>query len=242
MRIDGRKKDELRPIVMTPDYISHAEGSLFIEWGKTRVVSTVTVEEKVPSFLRGTQSGWITAEYGMLPRSTQVRMQRESTRGKAGGRTLEIQRLIGRSLRGVVDLKELGERTLWIDCDVIQADGGTRVASITASFVALYMALARLRDTGRISSLPVNQFVAAVSVGIVKGEAVLDLCYEEDSDAETDMNVVMTQDGKLIEIQGTAEGAPFERKDLNELLDLSEKGISDLIRLQQEVIFAHVRP
>jgi len=228
--------------VMTPDYISHAEGSLFIEWGKTRVVSTVTVEEKVPSFLRGTQSGWITAEYGMLPRSTQVRMQRESTRGKAGGRTLEIQRLIGRSLRGVVDLKELGERTLWIDCDVIQADGGTRVASITASFVALYMALARLRDTGRISSLPVNQFVAAVSVGIVKGEAVLDLCYEEDSDAETDMNVVMTQDGKLIEIQGTAEGAPFERKDLNELLDLSEKGISDLIRLQQEVIFAHVRP
>lgn len=242
MRIDGRKKDELRPIVMTPDYISHAEGSLFIEWGKTRVVSTVTVEEKVPSFLRGTQSGWITAEYGMLPRSTQVRMQRESTRGKAGGRTLEIQRLIGRSLRGVVDLKELGERTLWIDCDVIQADGGTRVASITASFVALYMALARLRDTGRISSLPVNQFVAAVSVGIVKGDAVLDLCYEEDSDAETDMNVVMTQDGKLIEIQGTAEGAPFERKDLNELLDLSEKGISDLIRLQQEVIFAHVRP
>ncbi len=241
MRIDGRKKDELRPIVMTPDYISHAEGSLFIEWGKTRVVSTVTVEEKVPSFLRGTQSGWITAEYGMLPRSTQVRMQRESTRGKAGGRTLEIQRLIGRSLRGVVDLKELGERTLWIDCDVIQADGGTRVASITASFVALYMALARLRDTGRISSLPVNQFVAAVSVGIVKGEAVLDLCYEEDSDAETDMNVVMTQDGKLIEIQGTAEGAPFERKDLNELLDLSEKGIGDLIRLQQEVIFAHVR-
>ena len=242
MRIDGRKKDELRPIVMTPDYISHAEGSLFIEWGKTRVVSTVTVEEKVPSFLRGTQSGWITAEYGMLPRSTQVRMQRESTRGKAGGRTLEIQRLIGRSLRGVVDLKELGERTLWIDCDVIQADGGTRVASITASFVALYMALARLRDTGRISSLPVNQFVAAVSVGIVKGEAALDLCYEEDSEAETDMNVVMTQDGKLIEIQGTAEGAPFERKDLNELLDLSEKGISDLIRLQQEVIFAHVRP
>ncbi|HOO59071.1 MAG TPA: ribonuclease PH [Candidatus Mcinerneyibacteriales bacterium] len=241
MRIDGRKKDELRPIVMTPDYISHAEGSLFIEWGKTRVVSTVTVEEKVPSFLRGTQSGWITAEYGMLPRSTQVRMQRESTRGKAGGRTLEIQRLIGRSLRGVVDLKELGERTLWIDCDVIQADGGTRVASITASFVALYMALARLRDTGRISSLPVNQFVAAVSVGIVKGEAVLDLCYEEDSEAETDMNVVMTQDGKLIEIQGTAEGAPFERKDLNELLDLSEKGIGDLIRLQQEVIFAHVR-
>ncbi|HPQ90062.1 MAG TPA: ribonuclease PH, partial [Candidatus Mcinerneyibacteriales bacterium] len=240
-RIDGRKKDELRPIVMTPDYISHAEGSLFIEWGKTRVVSTVTVEEKVPSFLRGTQSGWITAEYGMLPRSTQVRMQRESTRGKAGGRTLEIQRLIGRSLRGVVDLKELGERTLWIDCDVIQADGGTRVASITASFVALYMALARLRDTGRISSLPVNQFVAAVSVGIVKGEAVLDLCYEEDSEAETDMNVVMTQDGKLIEIQGTAEGAPFERKDLNELLDLSEKGIGDLIRLQQEVIFAHVR-
>jgi len=241
MRIDGRKKDELRPIVMTPDYISHAEGSLFIEWGKTRVVSTVTVEEKVPSFLRGTQSGWITAEYGMLPRSTQVRMQRESTRGKAGGRTLEIQRLIGRSLRGVVDLKELGERTLWIDCDVIQADGGTRVASITASFVALYMALARLRDTGRISSLPVNQFVAAVSVGIVKGEAALDLCYEEDSEAETDMNVVMTQDGKLIEIQGTAEGAPFERKDLNELLDLSEKGIGDLIRLQQEVIFAHVR-
>ncbi|MBN2726773.1 ribonuclease PH [Candidatus Mcinerneyibacteriota bacterium] len=242
MRIDGRKKDELRPIVMTPDYISHAEGSLFIEWGKTRVVSTVTVEEKVPSFLRGAQSGWITAEYGMLPRSTQVRMQRESTRGKAGGRTLEIQRLIGRSLRGVVDLKELGERTLWIDCDVIQADGGTRVASITASFVALYMALARLRDTGRISSLPVNQFVAAVSVGIVKGEAVLDLCYEEDSEAETDMNVVMTQDGKLIEIQGTAEGAPFEREALNELLDLSEKGISDLIRLQQEVIFAHVRP
>jgi len=168
-------------------------------------------------------------------------MQRESTRGKAGGRTLEIQRLIGRSLRGVVDLKELGERTLWIDCDVIQADGGTRVASITASFVALYMALARLRDTGRISSLPVNQFVAAVSVGIVKGEAALDLCYEEDSEAETDMNVVMTQDGKLIEIQGTAEGAPFERKDLNELLDLSEKGIGDLIRLQQEVIFAHVR-
>ncbi len=242
MRTDGRKNDQLRPIRMTPDYISHAEGSLLIEWGNTRVVSTVTVEEKVPSFLRGTQSGWITAEYGMLPRSTQVRMQRESTRGKAGGRTLEIQRLIGRSLRGVVDLKELGERTLWVDCDVIQADGGTRVASITASFVALYMALARLRDMKKISSLPVNQYVAAVSVGIVEGIPVLDLCYEEDSSAQTDMNVVMTQDGKLIEIQGTAEGVPFERSELNSLLDLAEKGIGDLIRLQQEVIFAHVRP
>jgi ribonuclease PH len=241
MRKDGRKNDQLRPIVMTPDYISHAEGSLLIEWGNTRVVSTVTVEEKVPPFLRGTQSGWITAEYGMLPRSTQVRMQRESTRGKAGGRTLEIQRLIGRSLRGVVDLKELGERTLWVDCDVIQADGGTRVASITASFVALYMALARLRDMKKISSLPVNQYVAAVSVGIVDGAPVLDLCYEEDSAAQTDMNVVMTQDGKLIEIQGTAEGAPFERRELNSLIDLAEKGIGDLIRIQQEVIFSHVQ-
>ena len=242
MRTDGRKNDQLRPIRMTPDYISHAEGSLLIELGNTRVVSTVTVEEKVPSFLRGTQSGWITAEYGMLPRLTQGRMRRESTRGKAGGRTLEIQRLIGRSLRGVVDLKELGERTLWVDCDVIQADGGTRVASITASFVALYMALARLRDMKKISSLPVNQYVAAVSVGIVEGIPVLDLCYEEDSSAQTDMNVVMTQDGKLIEIQGTAEGVPFERSELNSLLDLAEKGIGDLIRLQQEVIFAHVRP
>jgi len=242
MRNDGRKNDELRPIRMTPGFISHAEGSVFIEWGNTRIVSTVTVEEKVPSFLRGAQSGWITAEYGMLPRSTQVRMQRESTRGKAGGRTLEIQRLIGRSLRGVVDLKVLGERTLWVDCDVIQADGGTRVASITASFVALYMALAKLRDAKKIASLPVNQYVAAVSVGIVDGVPVLDLCYEEDSAAETDMNVVMTQDGKLIEIQGTAEGAPFERRELNDLLNLAEKGIGELVRLQQEVIFSHVHP
>ncbi|HDS02785.1 MAG TPA: ribonuclease PH [Firmicutes bacterium] len=242
MRSDGRKNDELRKINLIPGYIAHAEGSLLIEWGDTRVISTVTVEEKVPPFLRGSQSGWITAEYGMLPRSTQIRMQRESTRGKPGGRTMEIQRLIGRSLRGVVDLKELGERTLWVDCDVIQADGGTRVASITASFVSLYLALARLRDQGKIATLPVNQFVAAVSVGICDGVPLLDLCYEEDSAAETDMNVVMTQDGKLIEIQGTAEGVPFMRSELNDLLDLAEKGVADLVRLQQEVIFSHVSP
>lgn len=242
MRSDGRKNNELRKINLIPGYIAHAEGSLLIEWGDTRVISTVTVEEKVPPFLRGSQSGWITAEYGMLPRSTQIRMQRESTRGKPGGRTMEIQRLIGRSLRGVVDLKELGERTLWVDCDVIQADGGTRVASITASFVSLYLALARLRDQGKIATLPVNQFVAAVSVGICDRVPLLDLCYEEDSAAETDMNVVMTQDGKLIEIQGTAEGVPFMRSELNDLLDLAEKGVADLVRLQQEVIFSHVSP
>jgi len=235
-RADGRKPDEIRKVNIRRDYLPHAEGSALIEMGDTRVICTATVEEKVPNWLRGAGQGWVTAEYGMLPRSTQVRMTREASQGRVGGRTHEIQRLIGRSLRSVVDLKALPEVTIWVDCDVLQADGGTRTASITGSFIALYDALRRLTREGRLKELPLSEFVSAVSVGLVEGVPMLDLCYEEDCKAQVDMNVVMTASGRFIEVQGTAEGHPFERTELNELLDLAEKGASELISIQQKIL------
>ncbi len=237
MRISGRKNNQLRPVTIIPHFNKHAEGSALIEWGDTKVICTVSVDEKVPPFLKGKGEGWVTAEYGMLPRSTHDRMTREVTKGSPGGRTMEIQRLIGRSIRSIVNMKELGERTIVIDCDVIQADGGTRVASITAATVALYLGLQKLVDKGTLKSLPVCDFVAAVSVGIVNGELQLDLCYEEDSSAEVDMNIVMTGSGDLVEIQGTAEKHAFTRDQLNEMIDLAEKGIGELIKIQRNVVF-----
>lgn len=239
MRIDNRKNNQLRSVVITPHCNKHAEGSALIEWGDTKVICTVSVDEKVPPFLRGKGEGWVTAEYGMLPRSTHERMTREVTKGSAGGRTMEIQRLIGRSLRSIVNMKELGERTLQIDCDVIQADGGTRVASITGATVALYLALQKLSDKGVLKTFPVTDFVAAVSVGIIDGEPKLDLCYEEDSTAEVDMNVIMTGSGKLVEVQGTAEKEAFSRDQLNVMLDLAEKGIGQLIKLQRNIVMGN---
>ncbi len=230
-RSDGRKFDELRKVTITLDYIKHAEGSCLIEFGDTKVICTASVEEKVPPFLKGTGQGWITAEYSMLPRATAQRTVREAARGKLTGRTQEIQRLIGRSLRCAVDLTALGEMTIWIDCDVIQADGGTRTASITGAFVALYRALQKIE---KLTAL--KNFIAAVSVGIVNGNVLLDLNYEEDSLAEVDMNVVMTDKGNFVEIQGTAEGEPFSRDTLNTMLDLSEKGIKELIKIQKTVL------
>ncbi len=230
-RSDGRKFDELRKVTITLDYIKHAEGSCLIEFGDTKVICTASVEEKVPPFLKGTGQGWITAEYSMLPRATAQRTVREAARGKLTGRTQEIQRLIGRSLRCAVDLTALGEMTIWIDCDVIQADGGTRTASITGAFVALYRALQKIE---KLTAL--KNFIAAVSVGIVNGNVLLDLNYEEDSLAEVDMNVVMTDKGNFVEIQGTAEGEPFSRNTLNTMLDLSEKGIKELIKIQKTVL------
>jgi ribonuclease PH len=235
-RSDGRAPDELRPVKITPRYIKHAEGSALIEVGDTRVVCTVSVEERVPQFLKGSGEGWITSEYGMLPRATSTRSQREAARGRPSGRTHEIQRLIGRSLRAVVDLKALGERTLWIDCDVIQADGGTRTASVTGSFVALVLALRHLKAKGALVELPLLDFVAATSVGRVGGEVLLDLNYEEDSKAEVDMNVVKTGDGRFVEVQGTAEATPFGRDELEALLAAAEKGIARLVDLQREVL------
>jgi len=231
IRNDGRKADELRKVKITLDYIKHAEGSCLIEFGDTKVICTASVEEKVPPFLKGTGQGWITAEYSMLPRATAQRTVREAAKGKLTGRTQEIQRLIGRSLRCAVDLTALGELTIWIDCDVIQADGGTRTASITGAFVALYKALEKIDKLSAIKN-----FVAAISVGIVNGETLLDLNYEEDSLAEVDMNVVMTDDGKFVEIQGTAEGETFSRERLNEMLNLAEKGIKELIEIQKSVL------
>jgi len=235
-RIDGRKPDELREVKIKRNYLPHAEGSVLIEMGNTRVICTATVEERVPNWLRGYEQGWITAEYGMLPRSTGIRMNREASQGRVGGRTQEIQRLIGRSLRAVVDLKALPEITIWMDCDVIQADGGTRTASITGAFVALYDALRWLLGQGKIKELPLSEFVSAVSVGIVEGVPVLDLCYEEDCKAQVDMNVVMAGSGKFIEVQGTAEEHPFERSELNGLLDLAEKGVFELVSIQRKVL------
>lgn len=230
-RADGRRRDELRPVKITRDINMHAEGSVLIEIGNTKVICTATVEDKVPPFLRGQGMGWVTGEYAMLPRATAVRNQRESSKGKVGGRTHEIQRLIGRALRSVVDLKALGERTIWIDCDVIQADGGTRTASITGAFIALSDALRKIEgDVG------VKDYLAAISVGIVNGEPVLDLDYAEDSTAEVDFNAVMTQSGKLVEVQGTAEGQPFSRQQMNQLLDLAEKGISELLDMQKSLL------
>ena len=235
-RIDGRTAGELRPTRMTPNYTMHAEGSVLVEAGRTRVICTASVEDRVPPFLRNTGKGWVTAEYGMLPRATSTRTQREATAGKVGGRTQEIQRLIGRSLRSVTRLTELGERTVWIDCDVIQADGGTRTASITGGFVALVLALQRLKETGAIKNIPIQDHVAATSVGVVSGTPMLDLAYDEDSRADVDMNIVKTGDGRFIEVQGTAEGVPFERRVLDELMELGDRGIRELVTLQRGIV------
>jgi ribonuclease PH len=234
--LNGRDADAQRPTTITPNLRVHAEGSVLIEVCQSRVICTASVEDRVPPFLRGTGKGWITAEYGMLPRATSTRTQRESTAGKVGGRTQEIQRLIGRSLRSVANLKALGERTVWIDCDVIQADGGTRTAAITGGFVALVLALERLRALGAIKAIPVTHYVAATSVGIVQQTALLDLAYEEDSAAEVDMNVVKTSGGKFIELQGTAETEPFDRQQLDALLAIADKGIDELITKQREIV------
>lgn len=235
MRPDGRSKSELRKVKISRNFISSAEGSVLIEVGNTRVICTASIEEKVPAFLRDQKKGWVTAEYGMLPRSTQARMTRESSTGRVGGRTQEIQRLIGRSMRAVVDPGLLGERTIWIDCDVIQADGGTRTVSITGAFIAFKDAIEYALKNKIISRNPVKDSLAAVSVGVVDGEARLDLCYAEDALAEVDMNVVMTGSGKIVEIQGTAETAAFSREMLDDMLSLAGQGIAELIRIQKEI-------
>jgi ribonuclease PH len=235
-RPSNRAVDQLRTIRITRQYTRHAEGSVLIECGDTKVICTASIEEKVPGFLKGKGQGWLTAEYGMLPRSTHTRMDREAARGKQSGRTQEIQRLIGRSLRAAFDLEAFGERTLHLDCDVIQADGGTRTASITGAMVAAYDAFNALVGRGLIASVPVKQFVAAVSVGVYKGMPVLDLDYIEDSDCDTDMNVVMTDLGHFVEVQGTAEGAAFTRAGMNRLMDLAEHGIRELVGLQKQAL------
>jgi ribonuclease PH len=236
MRPSGRALDQARAIKLTPGYTKHAEGSVLVEFGDTKVICTASIDESVPRFLKGEGKGWITAEYGMLPRSTGSRMSREAARGKQQGRTVEIQRLIGRSLRAAVDLKKLGERTITIDCDVIQADGGTRTASITGGCAALGVALNGLVETGKLKESPLKQKVAAISVGIYEGEAVLDLDYPEDSAAETDMNVVMTDKGGFIEVQGTAEGEAFEQEEFDAMLALARKGLGEIFELQQALL------
>jgi ribonuclease PH len=241
-RTDQRAPAELRPTRLTPNCSIHAEGSVLIEAGATKVICTASVEDRVPVFLRNSGKGWVTSEYGMLPRATSTRTTREAAQGRLGGRTQEIQRLIGRSLRAVTRLDQLGERTVWVDCDVIQADGGTRTASITGGFVALVLALEKLRDAGVISSVPVADYVAAISVGIVGGMPVLDLAYEEDAAADVDMNVVKTGDGRFIEVQGTAERTPFGSDALGELLRLADAGIGQLIGLQQEIVGNFLEP
>jgi ribonuclease PH len=235
-RLNDRAPGELRPTTITPHFSVHAEGSVLIEVGLTRVICTASIEDKVPPFLRGAGKGWVTAEYGMLPRATSTRSGREAASGKVGGRTMEIQRLIGRSLRSVIKLENLGERTIWLDCDVIQADGGTRCASITGAFVALVLALGKLKDREVLRSIPVSDYVAATSVGIVAGMPLLDLAYEEDSKADVDMNIVKTSDGRFIEIQGTAEAEPFGTDALTSLLGLADKGINDLVAKQREIV------
>jgi len=235
-RLDGRAADTGRDTRLTPDFSMHAEGSVLIEVGRTRVICTASVEERVPPFQRGTGKGWVTAEYGMLPRATSTRTTREASTGKVGGRTQEIQRLIGRSLRSVTTLTELGERTVWVDCDVIQADGGTRTASITGGFVALVLALERIREQGVITRLPITDYVAATSVGIIAGTPMLDLAYDEDSRAEVDMNVVKTANGRFIEVQGTAETQPFDRQALDALLALADMGTKKLFEKQKEIV------
>lgn len=231
-----RLNDQMRTVRIIPGFLKHPDGSVLIETGDTRVLCSAMVEERVPSFLKGSNSGWVTAEYSLLPASTETRSPREAARGKISGRTSEIQRLIGRSLRAVVDMEKLGERTIWIDCDVIQADGGTRTASVTGSFVALYLALKKLKDNGTIAEIPLKDYVAAISVGIVEGIPVLDLEYIEDSNADVDMNVVMTGRGDLVEIQGTGEKSVFSRQDLDVLLELAQKGIQELIGLQKNIL------
>jgi ribonuclease PH len=236
MRNDGRQNNQTRPIAITTHYNKHAEGSVFIEVGETKVICTATVEERVPPFMKGQGKGWITAEYSMLPRATQVRNQRESAKGKLGGRTMEIQRLIGRALRSVISLEALGERSITLDCDVIQADGGTRTTSITGAFIAMAFAIDKLAKDRNLKSYPIRDFLGAVSVGVVNQQACLDLNYEEDSKAKVDMNVVMTGDGKFVEVQGTGEDAPFSRAELDELLALAEVGIQEIILEQEEAL------
>jgi ribonuclease PH len=236
IRLDGRAADAVRDTRITADFTMHAEGSILIEVGRTRVICTASIEDRVPPFLRGTGKGWVTAEYGMLPRATNTRMQREASAGKVGGRTQEIQRLIGRSLRTVTSLTDFGERSIYVDCDVIQADGGTRTASITGGFVALVLAFEKLRQQGAIARVPITDYVAATSVGVVDGTPLLDLAYAEDSKAEVDMNVVKTSDGRFIELQGTAETKPFDRAGLDALIALADKGIAELIAKQREVV------
>jgi ribonuclease PH len=236
MRSDKRPADQLRDTKLTPHYLEHAEGSVLIEAGRTRVICAASVEDRVPPFLRNSGKGWVTAEYGMLPRSTTTRTQREATAGKVGGRTQEIQRLIGRSLRSVIKLSALGERTIWIDCDVIQADGGTRTASITGAFVALALALETLRKREVVTDIPLLDYVAATSVGIVDGEPLLDLAYDDDSRADVDMNIVKTGNGRFVEVQGTAEAMPFGREALITLLDLADLGIRQLVEKQRAIV------
>lgn len=236
MRIDGRKNDQIRTTKVTRNYTKYAEGSVFIEVGDTKVLCNVSIEDKVPPFLKGKGEGWITAEYNMLPRSTGTRKVRDIARLKIDGRTMEIQRLIGRALRSVVDLKALGEKTLWIDCDVIQADGGTRTTSISGAFIALVDAVNKLHKEKPFKVYPIKNFVAATSVGILNGEKILDLCYEEDSQAKVDMNIVMTDEGSFVEVQGTGEESPYTRIELNELIDLGEKGIKQMIQVQKDAL------
>lgn len=236
MRIDNRNFDEMRPVKITRDYLLHPFGSVLIEMGNTKVICTAMIEDKVPPFLKGSGTGWITAEYSMLPAATITRKVRDSARGRIDGRTHEIQRLIGRSLRSVVDLSLMGERTLWVDCDVIQADGGTRTASITGSFVAMVDAFNKVLTAGQISKLPIKDYLAAISVGLSKDGEILDLCYEEDHRALVDMNIVMTGNGEFVEVQGTGEGNTFSRTQLNKLLDLGEKGNLELIELQKIIL------
>ncbi|MBI2844324.1 MAG: ribonuclease PH [Armatimonadetes bacterium] len=229
MRLDGRATDQLRPVKIARGFNKYAEGSCLIEIGDTRVICTASIEEKVPLFRKGSGSGWVTAEYGMIPRSCQTRTPREVSRGAAGGRTMEIQRLVGRAIRSIVDLDALGERTIWLDCDVIQADGGTRTASVTGAFVAFCEAAAVLKKDGIVKKIPITDALAAVSVGVVQNEEILDLSYIEDSNASVDMNIVMTAGGRFVEIQGTAEGMPFSRNRLNRLLELADKGVHELV-------------
>ncbi|MBX9868634.1 MAG: ribonuclease PH [Burkholderiaceae bacterium] len=235
-RPSGRAANALRQITLTRQFTKHAEGSVLVEFGDTKVICTASIEDKVPGFLKGKGQGWLTAEYGMLPRSTHTRMDREAAKGKQSGRTQEIQRLIGRSLRAAFDLESFGERTLHLDCDVIQADGGTRTAAISGAMVAAYDAFAKLHEKGVISAIPVKQFIAAISVGVFKGVPVLDLDYLEDSDCDTDMNVVMDDKGHFIEVQGTAEGVAFDRQALNQLLDLAQAGIAEIITKQKQAL------
>src|ERR1700723_3584513 len=237
-RSDNRSPDQLRPVNIVPDFISTAEGSALIEMGNTRVICSASIEETVPPFLRNSGKGWISGEYGMLPRATLTRSARESAKGKQSGRTQEIQRLIGRSLRAVADLQRMGERTIWIDCDVIQADGGTRTAAITGAFVALGLALQRLIDAGTLTAAPIKDFVAAISVGIVDGEILLDLCYEEDSRADVDMNFVMTAGHKFVEVQATAEHQVFDEPQLAKMIAYARQGVQSLIAKQQAVLQA----
>ncbi|CAH0119171.1 MULTISPECIES: ribonuclease PH [unclassified Paenibacillus] len=236
MRLHGRKTDQLRPVTIITNPNKYAEGSVLIEVGDTKVLCTATVDEKVPPFMKGQGKGWVTAEYSMLPRATQVRNQREAARGKLSGRTMEIQRLIGRALRSVVDLHALGERTITLDCDVLQADGGTRTTSITGSFVAMAMAINKIAEQHQLARFPIADFLASVSVGVIHNQTLLDLNYEEDSKAKVDMNIVMTGNGKFVEVQGTGEEAPFAREELNRLLELAELGILELVEIQKEAL------